>query len=522
MTRNKTVSILLIAGIFLLTSCKKNMNEIGFFDENVLSLATFLEKNQEEYSKFWELVQVTGLYHTLNAYNPHGDGFTLFLPTDEAFDRYIQRNDKYSSFEELIQDSDFTWLLSRYHLVNKSFLSNEFPYGALPDSTATGDFLTIGIEVQGDSSFYTVNNSAPVKVIDIETTNGYIQVIDEVLEPISYNSYQWLKNTEGYSIISSAFEWSGLKDTMDIYRLSSNGKLIKNGYTVFAEHDSIFQRNGIFSFEDLVDRVHTPGYELNDPEGGLYQFAAYHMLEGRYFLDAFEGSSNYNSYAVYPVSINAGLEIKINAGVDSFRLVISGTDTTLINYIGVYFQESNVNTKNGPIHFITEMMELYQPRRSERIFQFLEDPKILEASKNVGRYEFVDHDLLEVIRWNGPESLVYVKGSNSDNNAHNRDYIDLRGSFDFEYDMPKIMPGRYMVEIKTNAYGNENATIQVRIDGKRLGGNINLTSGGTSANPFSIFSIGIIEFTRYEGHLLEVKSLIPGVMLLDMIRFTPE
>jgi hypothetical protein len=84
------------------------------------------------------------------------------------------------------------------------------------------------------------------------------------------------------------------------------------------------------------------------------------------------------------------------------------------------------------------------------------------------------------------------------------------------------MPGRNLVEIKTNAYGNENATIQVRIDGKRLGGNINLTSGGTSANPFSIFSIGIIEFTRYEGHLLEVKSLIPGVMLLDMIRFTPE
>ena len=498
------------------------MNETGFFDENVLSLATFLEKNQEEYSNFWELVQVTGLYHTLNAYNPHGDGFTLFLPTDEAFDRYIQRNDKYSSFEELIQDADFTWLLCRYHLVNRSLLSNEFPYGALPDSTATGDFLTIGIEVRGDSSVYTVNNSAPLKAIDIETTNGYIQVIDEVLEPISFNSYEWLKNTEGYSILSSAFELSGLKDTMDIYRLSSSGQLIKNGYTVFAEHDSIFQRNGIFSVDDLVDRVHTPGYELNDPEGGLYQFAAYHMLEGRYFLDAFQGSSNYNSYAVYPVSINAGLEIKINAGVDSFRFEISGTDTTLINYIGIYFQESNVNTKNGPVHFITEMMELYQPRRSQRTFQFLEDPKILESSKNTGSYEFVDHDLLELIRWEGPESLIYVKGSNSDNNAHNSDYIDLKGSFYFEYDMPKIMPGRYLVEIKTDAYGNENATIQVRIDGKRMGGNINLTSGGSSANPFSVFSLGIIEFTSYKGHLLEVKSLIPGVMLLDMIRFTPE
>lgn len=513
---------MLISVILLLTSCKKSMNETGFFDENVLSIATFLENNQVEYSKYWELIQAMGLYHTLNAYNPHGDGFTLFLPTDEAFDRYIQQNDKYSSFDDLIGDAEFSSLLCRYHLVNKSMLSSDFPYGAFPDSTATGDYLTIGIVVQGDSLVYTVNNSAPVSLIDIETTNGYIQVIDEVLEPVSYNSYDWLKNTEGFSILSSAFELSGLKDTMDIYRQSSTGQLIKNGYTVFAEHDSIFNRNGIFSFEDLVDQVHTPGYELNDPEGGLYQFAAYHLLEGSYFLDAFQGSGNYNSYAVYPVSISAGLDIIINLGVDSFRFEISGTDTTLINYISVFYQESNVNTKNGPVHFITEMMELFQPYRSQRTFQFLEDPKIFEYSKNVRDYEIVDHNLLELIRWEGPESLIYVKGSSSDNNAHNRDYIVLTGSFDFEYDMPKIMPGRYLVEIKADAYGNENATIQVRIDGKRMGGNINLTRGGNSNNSFFPFSIGIIEFTRYEGHLLEVNSLIPGVMKLDMVRFTPE
>jgi len=522
MKQIRTVSVILITGIFLLTSCKREMKETGFFDENVLSIATFLEQNQEEYSKFWEVVQKTGLYPTLNAYNPHGDGFTLFLPSDEAFDRYIQHNDKYGSFEELIADHDFLWLISRYHLVNKSLLSSEFPYGSLPDTTATGDYLTIGIEIVGDSSHYTVNNVAPITVIDIETTNGYIQVIDEVLEPISYNSYQWLKNTEGYSILSSAFELSGLKDTMDIYRLSPSGQMIKNGYTIFAEHDSIFEREGINSIDDLVDHYHSPGYELDDPDGGLYQFAAYHMLEGRYFLDAFQGSSNYNSYAVYPVYVTAGLDIRINPGVDSFRLEIVGNDTSLINYIGVYFQESNVNTKNGPVHFITEIMELYQPARSTRSFQFKEDPLIVESSRNVGRYEFVDHDLLELLRWDGPEELVYVKSASADDNSWSDDYIELDGSFTFEYDMPKIMPGRYQVQIRCDAYGRDNATIRVFIDDKRMGGNLNLTSGGSSTNVFEWFGIGIIEFTKYEAHTLMINSLIPGKMALDIIRFTPE
>lgn len=518
----RTVSFILFAGIFLLGSCNKETTESGFFDENVLSISTFLEQNKEEFSRFWEILQKTELFPTLNAFNPHGDGFTLFLPTDDAFDRYIEQNDKYGSFEELIADHDFLWLISRYHLVNQSLRSNEFPYGSLPDSTATGDYLTIGIEVLEDSSRYTVNNVAPVIIADIETTNGYIQVIEKVLEPISYNSYEWLKNVEGYSILSSAFEMSGLKDTMGIYRISSTGQTIKNRYTVFAEHDSIYAREGINTFDDLVDRYHTQGYELTDPEGGLYQFAAYHLLEGSYFLDAFEGSSNYNSYAVYPVNINAGLEIKLNPGVDSFRLEISGTDTTLINYIGVYFQESNVNTKNGPVHFITEIMELYQPARSQRTFQFHEDPLILESRKNQGRYEFVDHDLLELLRWDGPEKMTYVRSAAADDNSFGDDYIELEESFNFEYDMPKIMPGRYQVEIRADGYGGNNATIQVRIDDKRMGGNINLTSGGSSTAVFAWFGIGIIEFTKYEGHTLKVNSLIPGKMSLDLIRFTPE
>jgi hypothetical protein len=134
----------------------------------------------------------------------------------------------------------------------------------------------------------------------------------------------------------------------------------------------------------------------------------------------------------------------------------------------------------------------------------------------------VDRDIFEKIWWDGTELLIYEKGLQSNNKATAGDYIELKGKSTFEYKMPKIMPGRYQLIIRADAYGNENATIQVRIDGKRMGGNINLISGGRSTNPFASFNLGIIEFTRYEGHLLETSSLIPGSMKLDYVRFSPE
>ena len=517
----KKISFFTGSLILLLSSCQKNQMETGFFDEDILSISTFLDANSENFSKFLKIVQQTDLYSTLNAINPNGIGYTLFLPTDEAFERYVEDSDKYDSFDALVDDFEFSRLLVLYHLVNTKILTSDFPYGALSDSTSSGDYLTVGIEITEETASYMINNSAPVIAKDIETANGVIQVINEVLEPISFNSYEWLVNKEGFTILSKALEITGLKDTMDILKYTASGQLVKNEFTVLAEHDSIFLRNGISTIEDLIEKYHTPGYELDDPDGGLYQFAAYHILEGRHYLDAFT-DGNYNTYAFYPISVGVKIDIKINPGVDSFRFEINGADTVLINYIGIFYQESNVNTKNGPVHFITEVMELFKPKRATEIFQFLEDPLINGYSKNSGTYDIVDPDLLEKLWWEGPEVMVYVKGNEGANKANRNDYLELQGLFRITYVIPKILPGRYRAEIRTDAIGYDNATINVKIDGKGMGGNIDLTTGGTSANPFQYSNIGIVEFTRFETHLIEISSLIPGTLQWDLVRFTPE
>ncbi len=489
----------------------------SFIGEDAITISGFLEENQDTYSQFWKFLLATDLKNTLNAYNPNGSGYTLFLPTNQAFDNYFERNEDYSSIDELLADSDFANLLIRYHLVNIGVNSNDFPYGALPDTTVTGDFLTVGFDDSGDSTFYKINNQAPVTIKNIELINGYIHEIGEVLEPVTKSSFDWIEDNPDYSIITEALRITGLYDTLRIYRTTSSGKIVDNPYTLLAEADSIFIRRGILNFNDLVERYGSSGLPLTDYENDLYQFTAYHIMEGSYFLDEFDETSNYNTYANFPVQVATDLEIMINPGKDTLDLIIEGQDTTVINYVRLDMINSNILTKNGPLHLLKDILEVKSPSRVERMFQFFEEPQINDARGTIGEYVFSNQEDMEVLSWFGPDYITYVKSSPMD--ANNNDYIELEGNFTMDYQIPKILPGKYLMEFKAQSKDNENANIQVSFDGKRLGSSFDLTSGG---NPYDVFNVGIVEFQNYETHIITVNSLLPGKFTWDFVRFTPE
>lgn len=489
----------------------------SFIGEDAVSITQFLEANQDTYSIFWEFLLNTNLENTLNAYNPNGNGYTLFLPSNEAFNSYIDQSEDYGSFDELMEDSDFANLLIRYHLVNSSIQTNDFPYGALPDTTVTGDFLTVGFDDSGDSTIYRINNLAAVTIPNIELTNGYIHVIGDILEPVAFSSYEWIADNPDYSIIAEALKITGLNDTMGIYKTTASGMVVDNQYSLLAEADSIFNKHGIMSVDDLIEKYQSPGVELTDFENGFYQFVAYHIMEGSYFLDEFDETNNYNTYANFPVQVVADIEIKINPGNDTLDLVIDGQDTTVINYVRLDMTNSNILTKNGPLHLLRDILEVRSPSRTVRTFQFYEEPRINDVRNTTGEYVFTNQEDLEVLSWFGPDYITYVKSSPM--SATNNDYIELEGNFTIEYKIPKILPGKYVIEFKTESNDNENANIQVAFDGKRLGSSFDLTSGG---NPYDVFRIGIVEFQNYETHTITVNSLLPGKFTWDFVRFTPE
>jgi len=514
----------LLLVLTLLYSCDRG-TDVLFFEEDLVEIADFIIDNQETYSRFYDIMTKGELTDPLNAYNPHGLGFTLFLPTDEAFDRYIADSEKYGSFNDLLNDVDFVRELGRYHLVHRSFASYEFPYGVLSDTTASGDLLTIGYSSSLDTTIYKVNNVGSIVEINLEMLNGYVHVIDQVLEPIVFTGYDWLKEKGEYTILAGALEITGLSDTLGQYRKTADNRLIQNNYTILAEHDSVYSRNGIESLDDLVQIYHTPGREYTDPNSGLYQFAAYHILEGSHFLVEFT-ARNYNTYTRIPVSIMTGADIRINKGVDTFAFVYTESDTNAIDYISFYYQESDVLTKTGPIHIISEVMEPFRDiPRSNIYLQFYNEYVINTDAQKPGdnTYEYFDQDEFNVISWSGPKSIEYKRfGSGSSSFAWGRDYISIEGNFSIEYYLPKIFPGTYMLQIRAEAYNSKNATVLVSFDGKRIGRNLDLSKGGTSTNPYNTFDLGLVEILKPNGHRIMIESLIHGSLIWDAVVLVPE
>lgn len=331
----------------MITSCKTERIESDWFDGDVFTISQYLEKYKEEYSKSYRLLQEARMLSPLSVYNPYGDGYSLFLPTDEAIDKFIQQNPNYGSFEELLQDTGFINPLARYHTVKRRLHTDKFPDGVLMDSTLTGERLVIGYYTDGDNSGIKVNNKAPIIISNLEMTNGYIHVISEVLQQVEISGYDWLQQQEEYSILAQAMELSGIKKD-----------LWWEKYTILAEHDSIYHRNGINNVQDLIDRIAT-GSSLNSKLNVFYQFTAFHMVGGEYYLNEFKwGSKEYTTLVKNkPLTVNVATDIQINPGVDIYEMIISESgDTTVIDYVLPIWGNSNIISLTGPIHSITELL----------------------------------------------------------------------------------------------------------------------------------------------------------------------
>jgi uncharacterized surface protein with fasciclin (FAS1) repeats len=537
MKMNKKIQLFIILLIpFFTYQCEKFLgpeknNSAGFFNEEVVSISKYIINNPESFSKFQAILEESKMIDALDSYNPEGNNFTLFLPNNAAIDNFVSHSENYTNFEDLLADTEFTTALARYHIVMQEFKTLDFPFGALPETTASNDFLTIsyvfGYDYVNnitlyDSTIYKVNGVASIINENVELINGIVQVIDQMLIPVTQSSYEWLKGTEGFDIITQAFELTGLSDTMGLFRTNAEGMIIENAYTLLIEHDSIYHKNNIFNIDDLINLIVNDPLKTNytNPDNPLYQFAAYHILENRYFLDGIDVEyTNYNTFANYPVNMKSSLDIMVNKGSFDYDTLIVSNDTTYIDYIKVLYTVSNVLTKNGAIHFLNHVMRVYKPKPSRQTFQFLNEEPVLNDLRNeIGDHPFFNDDEFIAIKWEGAEMLEYIKSASSTELANNLDYIRIEGDFYLRYTIPKLLAGNYTVKLKANAQNNQNATIQVFIDGKRIGSSFNLGSGG---NPYSTINLGKITFLTSNPHVIEIRTLIPGKFEWDFIQFDP-
>ena len=331
----------------VIRSCESDQHGIHKFNEDTSTIGEYIKTNPNEYSKFNRILVEGKMQFPFCAYNPYGEGYTLFLPTNEAIDHFIEQNPDYGNLEELLLDTSFLQTLTRYHTLNSRVHTDEFPFGAITDRTLTGDRLTIGFYTEDDNPLYKVNNEAPIIKTNLEMTNGYVHVISEVLQQVEISGYEWLQQQEGYSILAQAMELSGIRE-----------RLWFDDYTILAEHDSIYHQIGIMNIEDLIERVATPGIPYSDRDNSFNQYTAYHILIREYYLnDLFYGYKKYSTLSNETVVIYVGLEMQINPGITNYGFAISEYgDSTLIDYIHLVWDACNILTTTGPIHSISNLL----------------------------------------------------------------------------------------------------------------------------------------------------------------------
>ncbi len=510
----------LCVGLFLCFSCERKTLEAGFEDMINMTIYDYIVEHKDTFSGFLSLLEKGGLDKTLSAYNPNGIDYTLFLPTNDAVNRFLKNNGKYNSMDDLLKDTEYVKVLCRYHVVNMGIKTNDFPFGALPEFTLSGDQLTVGFVVEPDTSYYKINNQAAISKPNIEVSNGFVHVVENMLTPVTFTTYGWLASHAGYSIFKAAVDATGLKDTLNL-NLKTDKRLLRPS-TLLLEHDSIFNRRNIRSFQDLANRISPGNTNYKSKSNLLYNFVAYHILEGGLFLDDFEGiGTNYNTYSDIPLNINGlGIDIAINKGREVFDLIIHNNDTTRIDYVGILYDASNLITQSGSVHLINQIMKQVSPVRAIRNYEFWEETLFNQLRLEPGSYQIKDPSLLNRIKWSGAD-LFFVKSSDPDEQAWNQDYLFLNGDFRMSYTIPKIVQGKYTVFLGAHTNSQNNALVEFYIDGKKIGGLIDLTTGGTASNPYARKEIGTVDFLRYEDHVVEIVSLIPGLFIWDYVRFEP-
>jgi uncharacterized surface protein with fasciclin (FAS1) repeats len=506
----------LVLGII---SCEEEVLEAGFEDAEQQTIYDYVLENDSSFSSFLKVMEVSGIDKITSAYNPENIGFTLFLPTNQAMVKFIQNSDQFSSLDDMLNNKAYTTAFAKYHAVNIGIHTNDFPFGALPENTLSEDFLTVSFIIETDTSYYKINNEAPVVKPNVELSNGFIHVIENALTPITFTSYDWLAQHEGYSIFKEAVDLTGFNEIIDINLKDEN--VTSRPFTMFLEHDTVYSKFGINSLNDLIAAVSPNNSNYKDPDNPLNGYVGYHFVRETYFIDDFlEQNSNYDTYSEVPVNINGtGIDIVINKGKRMFDTIIQDQDTTFIDFIGIAYDISNITTQSGAIHFIDRMMQQELPTRAIQNFQFFEEPLFEEFRQELGSFIIEDTSALNRISYSGTDLFFVQEGDQS--NAWGNDYLLMNGDFRIKYRIPKIVQGKYSVFLRAEAFNNENALVEVFIDGKNLGGLIDLGSGGNANNPFSMIELGSIDFLRYEEHTVEVRSLIPGRFLWDVIRFEP-
>ncbi|WP_430811192.1 MULTISPECIES: fasciclin domain-containing protein [unclassified Carboxylicivirga] len=236
-----------------------------------------------------------------------GEGpFTVFAPTDEAFDALPE-----GTVAALLEDptGDLAQILL-YHVVAGKAMSGDLHDGQM---IVTVNGKEVKVTIDGSTVMI---NDAMVTVADIEADNGVVHVIDAVLIPPTITVFDIIAGSDDHTTLEAAIVAAELKETL----------MGEGPFTVFAPTDE--------AFDALPEG--TVAALLEDPTGDLAQILLYHVVAGK----AMSGDLHDGQMIV---AVN-GKEVKVT--IDGSTVMINDAMVTV----------ADLEADNGVVHVIDAVL----------------------------------------------------------------------------------------------------------------------------------------------------------------------
>jgi len=285
-------------------------------DKNIIEL---LETYPDKFSTLVTLLEDNNLNDTLAT----GGNFTLFAPTNFAFEKVSRKLDKLTP-EQVVE-------VLTYHVVSGKALSSDLTDGQQVPTLRAGNNLTVTIK-EKRGWFYTWEliyiNDILVIMEDIEASNGVIHVVKEVLLPDDLNPNTIADILDEYDSLSK------LKGLLDTYNLTDTIKNTPN-LTLIAPTNFAFEK-----IEDILAR-----FTGDDGAQEVVKILTYHVLPQIVKSGDLEDGQSYD--ALYP-----GDKVDVSITEKGWwkwkKTIIKFEDSTVF--------KKDIEGSNGVIHIVDSVM----------------------------------------------------------------------------------------------------------------------------------------------------------------------
>lgn len=289
-------------------------------EEAVATPQTITDRILEDsqFNLFRSAVAYAGVGDALKAGN-----MTLFAPNDAAF-----QASGISSFAAILaMPQDQVRSLVLYHLLYGRASATAIPAGL--NSVQMASQSTAFINKTNDGSIYV--NNAKLTQTDIVVANGYIHVVDRLLNPATGNLLTTVQNNPNLTFLSAALKRISASNPSVLSAL--NATSVNNAVTVFAPSDAAFRADKTYNSLSAIETANVQT---------LTNTLLYHVVSGVLFSNQLQSGSL--------TTLLSGNKVTVTTTTN--QITLKGNK----NATAATIKQADLPTTNGVIHIIDQVL----------------------------------------------------------------------------------------------------------------------------------------------------------------------